>query len=359
MIVVIPSARMINNRYIAPLIEEGVRIVVVDDSNDQSITADSENILVLGYDDRRRMLGRFEGCIPRKNGASRDLGFYFASIHADDGEVIVALDDDCEVESDYFLKAAESIGEQEIRSVKTGNRFYNPLDLYAFGSETRIFPRGFPYEERDRATDYEYDGNVTGKVVFNLGLWRGVFDINAKDKLSIPQYSFSDTELRYPQVAVQEGALVSACSMNMIFSKELIPAIYQLPMNEETGDGEIVDRYGDIWGGYICKKLIDIKGDIFSVGEPLIMHHKTDTTSVIQKNIEQEKYSHTVNLAFCDLLDSACEDITPSDYLTMYENLTENLSGLADHYPPSLSDYLKRTVGKMGSWTQALRSGSR
>ena len=326
----------------------------MDDSDDQSIRSESSNIRVLDYQDKRRLLAEYEDCIPKKNGASRDLGFYYAYCHADNGEVIVALDDDCEVSHDFFSLAESAVGEKELPLAETGNSFYNPLDLY--DSANDLYPRGFPYEERGRPRDYKYDQVVTGNVVFNLGLWRGVFDINAVDKLSVPTYSFDQVALRYQQVAVQKGALVSACSMNMTFTRELVPAIYQLPMNEEIAEGVIVDRYGDIWGGYICKKLIDRKCDLFSVGEPLIMHHKTDTMDIIRKNIRQEEYAHTVNLSFCDLLDRACEDIRPSDYLTMYENLVENLNGLTEQYPLPLRTYLQLIARKMGLWVEALKN---
>ena len=51
--------------------------------------------------------------------------------------------------------------------------------------------------------------------------------------------------------------------MNMHFRREVLPATYQLPMHVPVLPDEVIDRYGDIWGGFVLKMLIDIKGDGF------------------------------------------------------------------------------------------------
>jgi hypothetical protein len=348
-ITIIPSIRNINPEYIRPLLDKGLTIVV-DDTDDERIVANSKEIIVLHYSDKRRLLGDLEICIPKKNGACRDLGLLAAYHIGGENETVVCLDDDCEVFGNYSVEAEQSLGRRTLPQVKTSHRFYNPLDLYILDEE--IFPRGFPYEERGRVKDYNYQTEMDTNVVFNLGLWQGVFDINAIDKLYLKQFSFGDVSLKHKQVVVQKGPLVSLCSMNMIMNRKVIPAIYQLPMNVPINPNWRIDRYGDIWGGYICKKLIDIKGDALSIGEPLIYHHKD---SDLHRNIVQEHYCHITNLQFCDLIDAVCENVKPDDYLTMYEQFVENLKKLEKHYPPALKDYLIPTCDKMARWTQALR----
>lgn len=350
MIVVIPSIREVNLEYLSPLLNKGNKIIVVDDTDEGRITVNAPEVIVLHYSDKKRIFGDLEFCIPRKNGVCRDFGLLVAYHIAKDNETIVCLDDDCQVFDGYMEKAESSLGKKELPEAKTSHRFYNPLDLY--GHDVEIFPRGFPYEERGKEKDYRYDNRVRKNIVFNLGLWRGVFDINAIDKLYLEKFSFDEVSLKYPQVAVTKGPLVSLCSMNMIMKKEVIPAIYQLPMNEAIIPNWQIDRYGDIWGGYICKKFIDIKGDALSVGEPLIYHHKD---SALHKNIRQEHYSHIVNLQFCDLIDLACREIKKDSYLSMYEQLTVNLGKLEPQYPEALKTYLVPTVKKMKAWVRALK----
>lgn len=350
MIVVIPSIRNINLEYLKPLLNQGNKIIVVDDTDEERISVNAKEVIVLHYSDKKRILGNLESCIPRKNGVCRDLGLLMAYHLAKDDETIVCLDDDCQVFDDYQNKAENSLGIKELPLVTTAHRFYNPLDLYEHNIE--IFPRGFPYEERGKPKDYSYHRITKKNIVFNLGLWRGVFDINAVDKLYLKKFSFDKVSLKYPQVAVCAGPLLSLCSMNMIMKKEVIPAIYQLPMNEPAVLNWQIDRYGDIWGGYICKRLIDIKGDALSVGEPLIYHHKD---SSLEKNIRQEHYAHIVNLQFCDLVDKACEGIKKDSYLSMYDQFVYNLDSLKKGYPESLKNYLLPMVEKMKAWVAALK----
>ncbi len=350
MIIVIPSIRNVNLDYLHPLLNKGNRIIVVDDTDEERIEVNAKEVTVIHYSDKKRILGKLEACIPKKNGVCRDMGLLAAYHLAKDDETIVCLDDDCEVFADYQASAVNSLGERYLPLVKTSHRFYNPLDLYEYNYV--IFPRGYPYEERGRKKDYDYSKKVKKNVVFNLGLWQGVFDVNAVDKLYLEKFSFDDVKLKHKQVIVQRGPLVSLCSMNMIMKRELIPAIYQIPMNEPIIPNWQIDRYGDIWGGYICKKLIDIKGDALSVGEPFIYHHKD---SNLHKNIMQEHYSHIVNLQFCDLLDKACKKVKKADYLTMYDQLTKSLDSLRGEYPFALEAYLIPTIQKMKLWVKALK----
>lgn len=350
MIIVIPSIREINLDYLKPLLNKGNKIIVVDDTDEERIKVNAPEVIVIHYSDKKRILGNFESCIPKKNGVCRDLGLLMAYHIADEDETIVCLDDDCQVFDDYQSKAENSLGIKKLPLVTTSHRFYNPLDLYK--QDIEIFPRGFPYEERGKIKDYSYQNKAKKNIVFNLGLWKGVFDINAVDKLYLKKFSFDQISLKYPQVAVCVGPLLSLCSMNMIMKKEVIPAIYQVPMNEPVVPNWQIDRYGDIWGGYICKKLIDIKGDSLSVGEPLIYHHKDAS---LEKNIRQEHYGHIVNLQFCNLIDKACETIKKNSYLLMYEQFVNNLEALKKEYPESLKKYLLPTVKKMKTWVAALK----
>ena len=349
MIIVIPSIRNINSDFLLPLLHGNNRIIVVDDTDEERIKSNSPHIEILHYSDRKKRLGILEECIPKKNGVCRDFGLLVAYQESDDEEIIVCLDDDCEVFEDYEKKAMQSLGIRRLPLLETSHEFYNPLDLYNLDME--IYPRGFPYEKRGIPVDYRYENKIEGNVIFNLGLWHGVFDVNAIDKLYLDKFSFDNIPLKYDQVAVQKHALVSLCSMNMIFRCELVPAIYQLPMNVPIIPEWTIDRYGDIWGGYICKKLIDIKGDLLSVGQPLIYHHKD---SNLHRNIRQEHYAHLINVKFCELIEHACETIKPGSYFDMYGEFVDNIFHLENIYPEEMKAYLLQLREKMQLWVKAL-----
>ncbi len=258
MIVVIPSARSVSLDYLRPLIEASARFVVVDDS-EGSITINHPQFAVYNWKDQQRLLGDLRSAIPRRNGACRDFGFYIAWKESEPGEVIIALDDDCHVEEKAFAVRVEAALSHGTRPVAAGHGIhFNILDCYR-NTEENLYPRGFPYAARAGYRPWTFDGRTTGDVTFNLGLWRGVFDINAIDKLRGPQYNYPDAELTLDSIVVPDRALISVCSMNMHFRRELIPAVYQLLMHVEVVPGWVIDRYGDIWGGFILKTLMDIK----------------------------------------------------------------------------------------------------
>ena len=71
MIVIIPSNRAINLNYLTPLIDRGVRFIVVDDS-EGSITVDHPQFEVYNWGDRKKMLGALDIGYPKRNGSSRD-----------------------------------------------------------------------------------------------------------------------------------------------------------------------------------------------------------------------------------------------------------------------------------------------
>ena len=273
MIIVIPSNRSIDLTYLSPLIDYGARFVVVDDS-EGTISIDHPQFEVYNWTDRKKMLGPLDVGYPKKNGASRDFGFYVAWKNSDPGEIIVALDDDCEVyHQDFYDRVNETLSPHARSIVSCEGTHLNILDLY-YGTPGNLFPRGFPYSSRVNYKGIQIQGAESRNVTFCLGLWKSIFDINAIDKINGPTYMYPDAMLEQPSVIIEREKLVSVCLMNMQFRRELIPAVYQLPMHVEVMPGWVVDRYGDIWGGFILKTLMDLKNEAMAVGEPMINHLK-------------------------------------------------------------------------------------
>jgi hypothetical protein len=352
MIVVIPSCRSVNLDYLRPLINSGARFIVVDDTPG-SVRVDHPQFQVFNWGDQRRLLGDFERAIPRRNGACRDLGFYIAWREASADEIVIALDDDCVVEEpDFAAQAKDRLDHGANASVSGSGHSFNVLDLYEGVDGTRVFPRGFPYSDRAAYRPWSIDGRIEGRVLFNVGLWKGVFDVNAIDKIRLDRYSFPDASLRVPSVLVPEGALISVCSMNMHFRVEVIPAVYQLPMHVEVVPNWVIDRYGDIWGGFILKTLMDVRGDRLNVGGPMIRHLKEGDYT---RNIWQEHLCHLVNDEFIDLLGRTKEVLRPSSYVDMMAHLREEFAKNAAACSPILSAYLKHLDGPLRAWVAALR----
>lgn len=350
MIVVIPSNRTIQLDYLTPLIEAGARFVIVDDT-EGSIRVDHPQFAVYNWSDRRRMLGPLEIGYPKRNGASRDFGFYIAWQQSDPGEIIIALDDDCEVyHPDYARQVEATLSSRPRPVADCSGDHLNILGLYADVSR-QLYPRGFPYSARASAGGLELKAAESRPVTFSLGLWRGIFDINAVDKIKGPEYRHPAARLHAPSVIIERGKLVSVCSMNMQFRRELVPAVYQLPMHVEVLPHWVIDRYGDIWGGFILKMLMDLKGDALAVGEPMIHHLKEGDYA---RNIWQEHVCHLVNDEFLELLFAVQESIRSREYLAMMQELNEALQPHVERASPLLRPYLRHLCIALDAWNASL-----
>jgi len=350
MIVVIPTAREIRLDYLEPLISAGCRFIIVDDSPGR-IDLHHPQFDVYNHGDQDRDLGDLVQAIPRGNGACRDYGFLIAWRESDPGEVVVALDDDCLVKEADWASAAEAALSKSLRPhVCTRERHWNVLDLYE-EIPSGSYPRGFPYSARLGYECSSFGEKSESSPMFHLGLWQGIFDVNAIDKLEGPDYRYPEARLREPSVVVPSGSLVSACSMNMVFRRELIPAVYQLPMAVDVMSGWKIDRYGDIWGGFITKALMDHCGDEFAVGAPMITHLKEGNSL---RNVWQEHICHLVNDEFVALVDAFGETDLPRDV-----SYLELMALLADHFgraegSPLLRGYLRHLTRCMDAWVSAL-----
>jgi hypothetical protein len=349
-IVVIPSNRAINLQYLTPLIDYGARFIVVDDS-DGTIKVDHPQFQVYDWGHRKKMLGALDVGYPKRNGASRDFGFYVAWKDSDPEEIIVALDDDCEVyHFDFYQRVQDVLSTRERPVATCTGTHLNILNLYD-GIPEQLFPRGFPYSARPDYGKMQLTGTASRPVAFCVGLWQGVFDVNAVDKIKGPAYVHPQARLREESVIIENGKLVSVCSMNMQFRRELIPAVYQLPMHVEVLPGWVVDRYGDIWGGFILKTLMDLKGDAMALGEPMVHHIKEGSYT---RNIWQEHICHLLNDEFLDILFQVRETIHVGSYLDMMKELNEAFKASIQHTSPLLRKYLEHLCVALDAWTASL-----
>jgi Reversibly glycosylated polypeptide len=349
MLIVIPTARSVSLENLRSLIEDDARFIVVDDS-EGTVVVNHPQFQTYDWTDQKRMLGSDVIAIPRRNGACRDFGFYLAWRESDPDEIVIALDDDVLVEPD-FGRSVEAVLSGAPRPIAKGTgTHFNILDCYS-NIQENLFPRGFPYSHRPGYRNWTFDGATADRVKFNLGLWREIFDVNAIDKLRGPQYCYADAQLHHESVIVPDGALVSVCSMNMQFRRELIPAVYQLPMHVEVMPGWVIDRYGDIWGGFILKTLMDLKGELMAVGGPMIRHQKEGS---YERNIWQEHTAHLVNDEFLSIIQKARQEIKPADYLTMMAHMAEILDRERESCGVILRRYLDALIPAMKAWCRIL-----
>jgi hypothetical protein len=169
MLVVIPTSRSVSLDYLRPLIEFGARFIVVYDG-EENTRIDHPQFATYNWNDQNRMLGSDVVAIPRRNGACRDFGFYIAWREADLDEIVIALDDDEQIEDEDFGERVEKVLSDASRLVVTGvGSHFNTTDCYQ-NTDDNVFPRGFPYSKRAGYTKWTFGAPSSGTVKFNLGL---------------------------------------------------------------------------------------------------------------------------------------------------------------------------------------------
>ena len=189
----------------------------------------------------------------------------------------VFIDDDTlpHHEWDYFGRHMANLAfEGEVESVSSDEQWVNVL--YQNADEHGLYPRGYPYSAMDEDVQTDTVELDRGEVVASQGLWTNVPDLDAVRILmdgdlqgqAQTRTSFDDFEGDF---VAAEGNYLTVCSMNLAFRREVIPAFYQLPMDDNEWD---VGRFDDIWSGVFLKRACDVLGKQIYNGEPLCEHNK-------------------------------------------------------------------------------------
>jgi hypothetical protein len=174
--------------------------------------------------------------------------------------------------------------EGEIEEVSSDENWVNVL--YQNFEDHGLYPRGYPYAAMDETV--ETTTTEVSDVVASQGLWTNVPDLDAVrilmdgDLQGQAQTRTSKDDYTDDFVAA-EGNYLTVCSMNLAFEREVIPAFYQLPMDENKWD---VGRFDDIWSGVFLKRACDVLGKTIYNGFPLCEHNKAPRSTFGDLNNE-------------------------------------------------------------------------
>ena len=223
------------------------------------------------YDDHG--ISEYGHLIPEASHAQTSFGLLY--LWANDFEYGVFIDDDTAPHEavDFFgTHMANLAFEGEIERVSSDESWVNVL--YQNESEHGLYPRGYPYAAMDETV--ETDTTEVDRVVASQGLWTNVPDLDAVrilmdgDLQGQAQTRTSAADFDGDFVAA-DGNYLTVCSMNLAFRREVVPAFYQLPMDDNAWD---VGRFDDIWSGLFLKRACDVLGGKIYNGDPLCEHNK-------------------------------------------------------------------------------------
>ncbi|SFR72085.1 Reversibly glycosylated polypeptide [Halogeometricum rufum] len=222
----------------------------------------------------RRGLESYTHLIPAASHAQTSFGllYMWANPRFERG---VFIDDDTlpHDEWDFFGRHLDNLDyEGELESVRSDERWVNVL--YQNAEKHGLYPRGYPYSAMDESV--ETQTRPVENVVASQGLWTNVPDLDAVrilmdgDLEGQAQTRTEKSDFTGDFVA-DVGQYLTVCSMNLAFEREVIPAFYQLPMDDNEWD---VGRFDDIWSGVFLKRAADLLDGEVLTGYPLCEHNK-------------------------------------------------------------------------------------
>jgi hypothetical protein len=223
--------------------------------------------------------------VPAASHAETSFGLLYLWAH-DRFDYGVFIDDDTlPHDTDYFgthYRNLEHTG--ETLAVESDERWVNVL--YQNVDDHGLYPRGYPYSAMDEAVTETTE--TVDHVVASQGLWTNVPDLDAvrilMDGDLQGQARTRTTRADYgDDFVAATGNYLTVCSMNLAFRREVVPAFYQLPMDDNPWD---VGRFDDIWSGVFLKRAADLMGHHVYNGTPLCEHNKAPRSTFDDLNNE-------------------------------------------------------------------------
>jgi hypothetical protein len=217
-------------------------------------------------------VAEYDHLIPDASHAQTSFGLLYMWAH-ERFDYGVFIDDDTlpHPDEDFFGTHMENLAyEGKLKAVRSDESWVNVLDE----ADGDLYPRGYPYaamDEEVETTTAEIDD-----VVASQGLWTNVPDLDAVrilmdgDLNGQAQTRTTAADFGEDFVAA-EGQYLTVCSMNLAFRREVVPAFYQLPMDDNRWD---VGRFDDIWSGLFLKRACDLLDKQVYNGGPLCAHNK-------------------------------------------------------------------------------------
>jgi hypothetical protein len=299
------------------------------DTDAMQTMLDEEGVDGAVFDGSRRQewyeahdVARYAHVVPAASHAETSFGLLYMWAH-ERFDYGVFIDDDTlpHDEWDFFGHHLDNLHyEGEIESVRSDEQWVNVL--YQNADEHGLYPRGYPYGAMDETV--ETDTTEVSDVVASQGLWTNVPDLDAVrilmdgDLQGQAQTRTSEDDFTGDFVA-DRGQYLTVCSMNLAFKREVIPAFYQLPMDDNEWD---VGRFDDIWSGVFLKRAADVLDKDIVNGYPLCEHNKAPRPTF--DDLNNEVPGLELNEHLWEEIDDVGDDA--GSYAAVFEAMADTLA---------------------------------
>ncbi|PSQ18044.1 alpha-1 4-glucan-protein synthase [Halobacteriales archaeon QS_8_69_26] len=267
----------------------------------------------------RRGLGEYADLIPEASHAETSFGLLY--MYEGGFEYGTFIDDDTRPhpEFDFFGGHLRNLAhEGAVEVVGSDEDWVNVL----YQHDGDLYPRGYPYGAMDETVETRTER--VDDVVVSQGLWTDVPDLDAVRILmdgdlqgqALTRLEREDYDRDF---VAAPGDYLTVCSMNLAFRREVVPAFYQLPMDDNPWD---VGRFDDIWSGVFLKRACDVLGTRVYSGTPLCVHEKAPRSTF--SDLRNEAPALELNEHLWKLVDDVGADA--DSYRGVYRAMAEELA---------------------------------
>jgi hypothetical protein len=175
---------------------------------------------------------------------------------------LIAVDDDNYITKHDFVGFHSITGkEAKLNLIKNDQGWFNVHNALKEEHDIPFYPRGFPWQQRNPASNKKAYKSKTVKVVANQGLVLEDPDIDAISRLFWPIRATAMKSDFAPQFGLYPGTWSPFNYQNTSLCREIIPLYYR-PLS--------AIRNADIWTAYLINKLAEHFGHVITFGQPLV-----------------------------------------------------------------------------------------
>ena len=281
--------------------------------------------------------------IPYKSVRRRNFGYLRALEMGSD--LIITIDDD-NLPNDDWLKDHKEAFTAGMNTVFSPNRLVNPCDMISCNHEP-VYMRGYPISEIYQDEFVASEKNQS-RVVLNMGLWTNKPDVDSYTNIMFPDLISTgkkpELDKRY---ALLNQHYIPINTQNTAFLREVTPAYYCLFQDTNILENRI-DRFDDIWSGFILQHIAFQKGDTVSFGVPFTRHMRN--VHDLNKDLKIEFSGIALNKLVFDAITSIKVSGT---YAECYQQMADGLEEkLKDRVSPEADMFFKRMIRAMRIWNK-------
>jgi hypothetical protein len=227
---------------------------------------------VAEQEDFLRRVGFPPHMIPYDSDNRRNVGYLMALESGSD--FMISIDDDnyCRPDEDVF--AAHAVVCERMHhahAVESDVGWFNVCALLELDRPETTYPRGFPYYARHKPLEPRITATAAD-VHVNAGLSLAAPDLDSISWLVAPTRA---TAFKGPPLVLGRHTWSPINTQNTALRREAVAAYYFVKMGYMLG-GMTLERYGDIFSGYLVEACVKHLGGSIRVGTPLTDHCRND-----------------------------------------------------------------------------------